>query len=439
MSYENLSRIPRGARLGGRQRVVEYVLDHELNAVIDALNARFGVLYADYWDDERVPANATVQAGSNPPTWALIKNDGQAVPGTATAIKLNSGGRLTLTDSYVMNQSFTISFWFKPEVGTATFTSILNKSGNFELSYWGGSDIAMSISGFSTSSISVNVGSWNHIVMSVQIGGSPQTQARLYINGTLAASIDNGGTPSDTGDMVFNEDGTTFSVEEFAVYEGVAWDISDVVADYNSGSGVNKVGDETNLSGLWKFESGSGSVAVDSAGSNDGTLSTVEDTDFEWVSGHIGSASLGSRGVYTWFFPPNVDSELHFQLQLPHGYKLESDMEPHVHWFKDDSNEGNVRWGLEFLAVAPGGVMSNTSIITAQDIAFGSNTVPYTHNITDMGVISGDGQYISSMIPMRLFREGSHVEDTYTGNAGLLEFDIHILHDTKGSRQEFIK
>lgn len=393
----------------------------------------------DVWDDERVPANATVEAGSNPPTWALITNDGQSVPGTAKAIKLNTNGRLTITDSYTMNQSFTISFWFKPEVATTTFTSILNKSGNFELSYWGGSNIAMSIVGFSTSSISVNVGSWNHIVMSVEIGGSPQTQARLYINGNLAASINNGGTPSDSGNLVFNGDGTIFSIEEFSIYEGVAWDSAAVVTDYNSGTGVNKVGDETNLSGLWKFETGTGSTAVDSSGSNDGTLTTTEAIDFEWVDGHIGSSSLGSRGVYTWFFPSNVDSELHFQLQLPHGYKLGSDLKPHIHWFKDSNNSGNVKWGLEYVAVSPGDVIGNTIILSTDTIEFGSNTVPLTHNISDLGTIPGGDNYISSMIPMRLFREGSHADDTYTGNAGLLEFDIHIQKDAEGSVQEYVK
>jgi hypothetical protein len=393
----------------------------------------------DVWDDERVPANATVEAGSNPPTWALIKNDGLSVPGTATAIQLNSAGRLTITDNYLMNQSFTISFWFKPVVGTTTFSSILNKAGNFELSYWGGSNIAMSIVGFATSSISVNVGSWNHIVFSVLVGGSPNTQARLYINGTLAASINNGGTPADTGNLIFNEDSTTFAIEEFSIYSGIAWGPTEVSTDYNSGAGINKVGDEADLTGLWKFESGSGTTALDSAGVNDGTLTTTENVDFVWVEGHIGSSSLGSRGVYTWYFPANVDSELHFQLQLPHGYKLGSTLKPHLHWFVDESSAGNVRWGLEYLAVRPGQVIGNTVINTSTDLEFGSSSVPYTHSITALGDITGNELYISSMIPMRLFREGSHVEDTHTGNAGLLEFDIHVLKDTEGSTQEYIK
>ena len=46
---------------------------------------------------------------------------------------------------------------------------------------------------------------------------------------------------------------------------------------------------------------------------------------------------------------------------------------------------------------------------------------------------------ISSMICCRLFRDATNEADTYEGDAGLLEFDLHYIIDTLGSREEYTK
>jgi hypothetical protein len=126
--------------------------------------------------------------------------------------------------------------------------------------------------------------------------------------------------------------------------------------------------------------------------------------------------------------------------QLPHSWKEGSDIEPHVHWQKTTSDTGDVYWQIEYKWAPIGGIMdasftqagSYTTVITDDNTAD-------KHLITSLGSISTTGRQISDMLLIRIAREGGNVNDTYGADARLLEFDIHIELDSRGSQSPYAK
>lgn len=154
----------------------------------------------------------------------------------------------------------------------------------------------------------------------------------------------------------------------------------------------------------------------------------------------------GSQGVFTWWFDKAAEEELFFAVQIPHAWKLESTIYPHVHWApKTDGASGAVvNWGLEYTIAELGGVFGNTTII------YGSTQVPADavlaagkHYLTNIGAgISMAGvDTLSAMIICRVFRDatGALATDDYDDDAGLLEIDFHYEMDSLGSNEELAK
>jgi hypothetical protein len=144
----------------------------------------------------------------------------------------------------------------------------------------------------------------------------------------------------------------------------------------------------------------------------------------------------GSHGVYTYMFNQTVEQEVFFNAQLSHGYLEGSDLYPHVHWSPQSTNTGDVKWNFEYTIANVNGNFGNTTTITATDTASGTIN---DHQIAGLPTISGTGLTISNMLICRLSRDGSDATDTFTGDAALLEVDIHFQKDTRGSLQEYIK
>lgn len=156
-------------------------------------------------------------------------------------------------------------------------------------------------------------------------------------------------------------------------------------------------------------------LAVRTAGVNDPTLS-----DF-------GSATK----IYT--FSGSTMNECFFTVQLPHGYKEGSNIEPHIHWcpITSPASTLNVRWGLDYQWQNRSAVYSATD--TSVLVTAATGTTGYTHIVSSFGGISGAGKTISSILVCRLYRLPADAADTYTGAAGLLSFDFHYEIDSIGS------
>jgi len=141
-------------------------------------------------------------------------------------------------------------------------------------------------------------------------------------------------------------------------------------------------------------------------------------------------------------FDPNIQQVIAIQVQLPHRWKEESLLYPHIHWSKSDYAAGNVVWQLEYKWLPIGDVMdtdwTTTSISTPISATPDTNTAR-KHLISSFPEIDTTNKHISDMIIMKLSRLATDSADTYSSNALMFQFDIHYEIDSFGSNIEFSK
>jgi hypothetical protein len=143
------------------------------------------------------------------------------------------------------------------------------------------------------------------------------------------------------------------------------------------------------------------------------------------------------QGVFAHQFDKQIEEELYFQVQMPHGYKLGTNLHPHAHWSVITVPAGGttVRWGLEYTFVDVNGVFLPPTIVytTATD-----PVTQYKHRLSEFTEISGSSiSTVSAMMSCRIFRDVAN--DNFDDDAALLEIDFHYQSDTLGSRQETAK
>ncbi len=155
--------------------------------------------------------------------------------------------------------------------------------------------------------------------------------------------------------------------------------------------------------------------------------------------------------VYTWVFEDTKTQEVDFTVQLPHNYREGSTIYPHIHWSSTSApGAGRVRWVLDYQWVNLGSNFAATGTTSvygtkvvpsdaASLTAFESNITPMNTGGVDNTGIVGTGKKISSILVCHLYRDGTHIDDTFSGSAYLLSIDFHYEIDSFGSNSEFIK
>lgn len=126
--------------------------------------------------------------------------------------------------------------------------------------------------------------------------------------------------------------------------------------------------------------------------------------------------------------------------QMPHSYKVGSDVSPHLHLYIPDNVVGGViKFSYEY-------TWTNISQTGAVSVSTGSGTLTrisnagIAHNeILSLGILNGTGKTISSMLMMRLFRDPTDAADTFEASVWLKSIDLHFEKDTVGSRQILTK
>lgn len=400
---------------------------------------------ATCWDDLRVPVSATEANGSNPPTDALFKDNGQEIPGDAFSLSFLSTtlGNLTIPDNVVFDTAadFTFEFWLRPVVGSQNNIEFLRKRDVFELDFRGTDQINLDVKGGggnADSSVQFNRGSWNYIVVQHDL---TLGETRLYINNILAVTI-GASTVDSTRDFEINRSETLFDIDYIAYWDTLLTP-SELTARYNTGSGAQLLGSEVGLKGLWELNDGAGTAVVEKTGiSSDGIIAGgTEGVAWDWLGGHVGNTSRGSRGVILKYFSPDAENELFFTAQMPHDWLEGSEIRPHVHWIPnaDALPAERVRWGLEYTWSDIGDVFPDTTLLYGNDNHLSEDPVKNKQYITPLGSIDATGKTLSSMLVCRIFRDASNVADTFSDFAGFLEVDFHYKRNMFGSREEFIK
>jgi hypothetical protein len=132
-------------------------------------------------------------------------------------------------------------------------------------------------------------------------------------------------------------------------------------------------------------------------------------------------------GIYGYTFGATGSDEIWVTFHIPHDYVPGTVIYIHMHWAPTTTNTGVVRWGIEY-SVAKGysqGVFPATTTTFLEQA--GSGTV-LQHQIieTTLGnAIPSTNLEPDSLILVRAYRDGSHVNDTYTAGAFGFEVDLH--------------
>lgn len=154
----------------------------------------------------------------------------------------------------------------------------------------------------------------------------------------------------------------------------------------------------------------------------------------------VGLASPPSRNSTTGLldFAAAGTNTCAIAIQMPHSWKLESTISPHIHLWYPDANAGNSVWKLEYQIAKIGGAFagsytSDTKTFAAPEVA----NQHQLHSFDDIAMTGIDG--VSAMIVILLSRLGGEAADTYAADLPLLEFDVHYQVDSLGSDEETTK
>lgn len=146
--------------------------------------------------------------------------------------------------------------------------------------------------------------------------------------------------------------------------------------------------------------------------------------------------------IATYLYEWQVDDIAYFTVQLPHSYKVGTDIAVHVHWtpgLRGNEESGNkVGWKVDYTWANIDGTFGAMGTADLSDACDGTDD---KHQMTPDVTIDGHtaAKGISSMLICNIKRTDTGTDDTWVGTASgqlplILEIDFHFSCDTLGSR-----
>ena len=158
-----------------------------------------------------------------------------------------------------------------------------------------------------------------------------------------------------------------------------------------------------------------------------------------------GNLKNGSSGVPAWnntygLQTFGVGDYVFATVQLPHAWKVGTELRPHIHWCKTTSAAGTVRWELEYRWGKIGEVIDAAwTTLSNETPTVSDGDTAWQHALTPWDAITPPFDIqISDMLLCKLERV-VEVGSGYGPDVALLEFDIHYQIDSLGSDLEYIK
>jgi len=135
-------------------------------------------------------------------------------------------------------------------------------------------------------------------------------------------------------------------------------------------------------------------------------------------------------------FPEDTTEAVGFVVQMPHSWKEGSTIYPHVHWLRSAAD--SVDWRFRYKWFNIGAALPGTwteKILSHNTQTWTTGTIQeLSRSVNGVG-LSGAGKGISSILVVKFYRRS----DALTGDAKLLQIDIHYEMDAIGSRTETAK
>ena len=158
----------------------------------------------------------------------------------------------------------------------------------------------------------------------------------------------------------------------------------------------------------------------------------------------ITAYDVNGGGVSTYLYQFDVNDIASFTVQLPHSYKVGSDIAVHIHWTPADKgvaeNGHTVGWKIDY---SWANINGNFGTMLTADLSDACDGTNHKHQMTPEVTIDGHtaAKGISSMLLCNVKRTDTGTDDTWADAQGplLLEIDFHFQIDTIGSREQSVK
>ena len=138
-------------------------------------------------------------------------------------------------------------------------------------------------------------------------------------------------------------------------------------------------------------------------------------------------------GIWLPHFSANVSEEAICIFHINHDIMRDSKVYPHIHWSPSDNGAGTVRWGFEYTILPRDtGNITSTTTIYLEDTANG-NTGIRNQVVECTDAEAFDAPEPDTVVIARVFRDASHVNDTYASDAIGIFGDLHYLADRGGT------
>jgi hypothetical protein len=136
-------------------------------------------------------------------------------------------------------------------------------------------------------------------------------------------------------------------------------------------------------------------------------------------------------GISAYEFSPTTMNECFVNFHMRHDYIAGTMVYPHVHWSSNTTSTGTVRWGVEYTLARRSDstgliTFGATSTIYIEKVV--GSGAQYHHHVNESGTgfgIVGTDLEEDSLILCRVFRDATHINDTYPDPVHLLTVDIH--------------
>ena len=139
-------------------------------------------------------------------------------------------------------------------------------------------------------------------------------------------------------------------------------------------------------------------------------------------------------GIALRRFIPGEIREAFAEFHIPHTWKPGSDMFPHVHFTILTSQGGTVRWGFEYIVARTHRSEGVIRYAETTEILYIEQVIPpgseRIHFVAESEIpIPGAPLEVDAMILARLFRDGSHPNDTFPDEVFGITVDLHTEID----------
>ncbi len=137
-------------------------------------------------------------------------------------------------------------------------------------------------------------------------------------------------------------------------------------------------------------------------------------------------------GLYAYSFSPTVTQSVFMTFHVQHDYAPGTPIYFHTHWASNTPTTGGaVRWGFEYSIAKGHGQSDGYGEFVVQSPVYVSTTVTaqYRHMVSETTAITNSAIEPDSLILVRMFRDATAPEDTYTDKVFGFTADIHYQTD----------